>query len=64
MSSEFSFPLTESFNKKMVQIGKEVSEKIQFEFLYVHDLGQRRRRLKMVDNVDDDDNGRRSMGIL
>ena len=28
-----------AFIKKMVQIGKVVSEKIWFEFLYVHDLG-------------------------
>ena len=27
----------------MVQIGREVSEKILFEFLYVHDLGSRSR---------------------
>ena len=27
----------------MVQIGTVVSEKIQFEFLYVHDLGPRSR---------------------
>ena len=29
--------------KYLVQIGKVVSEKIQFEFLYVHDLGPRSR---------------------
>ena len=29
--------------KKMVQIGTVVSEKILFEFLYVHDLGLRSR---------------------
>ena len=28
-----------AFIKKIVQIGKVVSEKIRFEFLYVHDLG-------------------------
>ena len=28
-----------AFIKKIVQIGKEVSEKFRFEFLYVHDLG-------------------------
>ena len=33
----------ESFHKNLVQIGKVVSEKIQFEFLYVHDLGPRSR---------------------
>ena len=34
----------ESFHKKsLVQIGKLVSEKIRFEFLYVHDLGPRSR---------------------
>ena len=31
----------QSFQKKLVQIGTVVSEKIRFEFLYVHDLGQR-----------------------
>ena len=29
--------------KNLVQIGKVVSEKIRFEFLYVHDLGPRSR---------------------
>ena len=28
-----------AFIKNLVQIGKEVSEKIWFDFLYVHDLG-------------------------
>ena len=37
----FSFPCTESFHKKLVQIGTVVSEKILFEFLYVHILGPR-----------------------
>ena len=31
------------FIKNLVQIGKAVSEKIRFEFLYVHDLGPRSR---------------------
>ena len=31
------------FIKNLVQIGKVVSEEIRFEFLYVHDLGQRSR---------------------
>ena len=43
MSSDFYFLVPESFHKKLVQIGKVVSEKIRFEFLYVHDLGQRPR---------------------
>ena len=43
MSSDFYFLVPESFHKKLVQIGKVVSEKIRFEFLYVHDLGQRSR---------------------
>ena len=30
-----------AFIKKLVQIGKEVSEKIAFEFLYIHDIGDR-----------------------
>ena len=32
-----------AFIKKLVQICKVVSEKIWFEFLYVHDLGPRSR---------------------
>ena len=43
ISSDFHFLVPESFHKKMVQIGTVVSEKIRFEFLYVHDLGQRSR---------------------
>ena len=44
MSSDFHFLLPESFHKKkMLQIGTVVSEKIRFEFLYVHDLGPRSR---------------------
>ena len=31
------------FIQNLVQIGKVVSEKIRFEFLYVHDLGPRSR---------------------
>ena len=30
-----------AFIKELIQIGKIVSEKIRFEFLYVHDLGPR-----------------------
>ena len=43
MSSEFHFLVPESFHKNLFQIGKVVSEKIRFEFLYVHDLGPRSR---------------------
>ena len=43
MSSDFHFLVHESFHKNLVQIGKLVSEKIWFEFLYVHDLGPRSR---------------------
>ena len=43
MSSDFYFFEPESFHKKLVQIGKVVSEEIRFEFLYVHDLGPRSR---------------------
>ena len=39
MSLDFYFLVPESFQKDLVQIGKVVSEKILFEFLYVHDLG-------------------------
>ena len=41
MSSDFHFLVPESFHTKLVQIRKVVSEKIRFEFLYVHDLGPR-----------------------
>ena len=42
MSSDFHFLVPESFHKKkLVQNGPVVSEKIQFEFLYVHNLGPR-----------------------
>ena len=43
MSSYFHFLVPESLHKKMGQIGKLVSMKIRFEFLYVHDLGPRSR---------------------
>ena len=43
MSSDFYFHVPLSFHTKFGQIGTVVSEKIQFEFLYVHDLGQRSR---------------------
>ena len=41
MSSDFYFQVPESFHTKFGQIGTVVSEKIQFEFLYVQDLGPR-----------------------
>ena len=40
MSSDFHFHVPESLYKKN---GSVVSEKIRFEFLYVHDLGPRSR---------------------
>ena len=43
MSSDFHFLVPKSFHKKLVQISKVNSEKIQFEFLYVHNLGLRSR---------------------
>ena len=42
ISSDFHFRVHESFYK-IVQIVKVISEKIQFEYLYVHDLGPRSR---------------------
>ena len=39
----FSFSVPESFHKNLVQIGTLVSEKILFEFLYVHNIGPRSR---------------------
>ena len=41
MSSDFHFLVPESFHTKFGSDRKEVSEKIRFEFLYVHDLGTR-----------------------
>ena len=41
MSPDFHFLVP--FIKKLVQIGKVVSEKIRFKFLYVHNLGPRSR---------------------
>ena len=43
MSSDFHFLVPESFHKNLGQISKVVSEKIRFEFLYVHDLAPRSR---------------------
>ena len=43
MSSDFHLLVPESFHKNLVQIGKVVSGKIWFEFLYVQDLGPRSR---------------------
>ena len=39
----FNFMYLKVFIKNLVPIGTVVSEKIQFEFLYVHDLGPRSR---------------------
>ena len=41
MSSDFHY--LKAFIQSLVQIGTVVSGKIQFEFLYVHDLGPRSR---------------------
>ena len=43
MSSDFHFLVPESFHKSLDLIGTVVSEKIQLEFLYVHDLWPRSR---------------------
>ena len=43
MSSDFQSLYLKAFIQNLVQIGTEVSEKIQFEFLYVHDLEPRSR---------------------
>ena len=43
MSSDFFSLYLKAFIQSLVQIGTVVSEKIQFEFLYVHDLGPRSR---------------------
>ena len=39
MSSDYHFLVLEIFMQNLVQIGRVVSEKIQFQFFYVHDLG-------------------------
>ena len=41
--TNFHFLVPETFIQNFVQNGPEVSEKIWFEFLYVHDLGPRSR---------------------
>ena len=43
MSSDYHFLVPESFQTIFFQIGTVVSEKIQFDFLYVHDLEPRSR---------------------
>ena len=43
MSSDFHFLVPESFMQNLVQFNVVVSEKIRFEFLFVHDLGPRSR---------------------
>ena len=43
MSSDFHFHVSESFHIKFGSDRQVVSEKIQFEFLYVQDLGPRSR---------------------
>ena len=43
ISSDLHFLVPECFHKKLIQISTVVSEKIGFEFLYVHDLGPRSR---------------------
>ena len=43
MSSDFHFLVLEVFIQSLVQINTVVSEKIRFDFLYVHNLGPRSR---------------------
>ena len=43
MSSNFDFLVPEAFIQNLVQNGIAVSEKIRFDFFYVHDLGPRSR---------------------
>ena len=43
MSSNFHLLVPESFHTNLVQNNTVISEKIWFEFLYVHDLGLRSR---------------------
>ena len=41
MSSDLRFSYLKAFIKSLVQIGTVVSEKIRFEFFYIHDLEPR-----------------------
>ena len=43
ISSDFHFLVSKNFHTEFVQIGTVVSGKIQFLFLYVHNLGPRSR---------------------
>ena len=43
MLINFHFLVTEASLQNLVQNGSVVSEKIRFEFLYIHDLGPRSR---------------------
>ena len=43
MSSDFHFLVLESFHTRFGSDHTVVSEKIRFDFLYVHDLGPRSR---------------------
>ena len=43
MSSDFLSLYLKAFIQSLIQINTVVSEKIRFEFLYVHDLGPRSR---------------------
>ena len=43
MSSNFLSLYLKAFIQNLVQKGKVISEKIRFEFVYVHDLGPRSR---------------------
>ena len=43
MSSDFHFLIPESLHTKFGSERHSISEKIRFEFLYVHDLGPRSR---------------------
>ena len=42
-ANKFSFPYLKAFIQNLVQNGSVVSEKIRFEFLYIHDLVPRSR---------------------
>ena len=43
ISSDFYFLVPESFHTNLIQISTVVSDEVQFEFLYVHDLWPRSR---------------------
>ena len=51
ITSDFFSLYLKAFIQRLVQIGKEVSEKIWFEFLYVHHLGPLGQEMTLTFNT-------------